>query len=355
MASKEKTYLQVKMKSVKLDSFLIGGGHPIHIIAEIGGNFLNFEEAKRLIDLAIGSGADSVKLQTYKANTIASKKATYDMPNTGIANQYDLFKQYEIDFTLHQDIWNYCSANNILVFSTPSHLDDIELLEKLDCAIYKIGSDDACNIPFLKQVAAIGKPIILSTGMCTMEEVRESVSAILSENNDDLILLHCVTNYPAKVTQANLKCITSMKREFGLPVGYSDHTLGNICSFAAASIGADLIEKHFTNDHNADGPDHMLSAEPAELKELVEGVRDIESALGDGIKRPSQDESVTRLNNRKSIVSNVEIKQGTLITRNMLSIKRPGMGIEPKYFEQVIGRVANTDIPAEDTVYWDYI
>ena len=343
------------MSIVKINNSEIGDQHPIYIIAEIGGNFIDFDSAKMLIDLAVDTGVDAVKLQTYTADTIASKKAVYDMPNVGNANQHELFKKFEIDIELHKDIWDYCNENNIFIFSTPSHMEDVELLERVGCEVYKIGSDDAYNIPFLKEVAKVGKPIILSTGMCTMNEVRESVSAILGTGNSSLILLHCVTNYPADAKDINLNCIKAMKREFGLPIGYSDHTLGIACSTAAASLGANVLEKHFTYDKKADGPDHMLSANPEEMRQLVDSVRTIEEAMGDGIKRPSLGEKTTRLNNRKSIISTIDILKGTIIKENMVSIKRPGTGVSPKYINEIIGRTAKVDILAEEPIFWENV
>lgn len=343
------------MRTVKIGNDHVGDFYPIYIIAEIGGNFLNFEQAKKLIDLACKAGANAVKLQTYRAETISSKSAVYDMPNTGCANQFDLFKKYEIDFDLHKAVWDYCSEKGIFIFSTPSHMTDIELLEKVNCQAYKIGSDDACNIPFLEEAASTGKPIILSTGMCTMNEVRESVSAILGRYNSDLILLHCVTNYPAKAEHANLSVIPKMKKEFGLPIGYSDHTLGNICCLGAAALGANVIEKHFTYDKNAEGPDHMLSSDPEEFEQMVKNIRVLEKAIGDGIKRPSAGELTTRVNNRKSIVSVKAIAKGAVITREMVAIKRPGFGIQPKHIHEIIGRVAKEDIKAEEPILWDHV
>jgi N,N'-diacetyllegionaminate synthase len=344
------------MRSVKLGTKLIGDGNPSYIIAEIGGNFLTFKEAQKLIDLAVGCGVDCVKLQTFRADTIASKKAVYDMPNVGKGvSQYDLFKKYEVDIGLHKEIWQYCKEKGVFVFSTPSHMTDVELLEKVGCEAYKIGSDDAYNLPFLEDVASIGKPIVLSTGMCTMQEVRESVSAILGKGNPDLVLLHCVTNYPCKPEHVNLRVMNEMKREFGVPVGYSDHTLGIAACVGAGAMGANVLEKHFTHDKKAEGPDHMLSAEPAELRTMVEMVREIEIAWGDGIKRPSAGEQKTRVNNRKSIVAQVDIPPGTVITKEMVEIMRPGFGIQPKHFKEVLGRSAKQQIRAGEPIQWGQI
>ena len=343
------------MRLLKIGNSYIGDFYPTYIIAEIGGNFLNLKEARKLIDLACEAGANAVKLQTYRAETISSKSAMYDMPNTGHVRQFDLFKKYEVDFDLHKDIWDYCREKGIFIFSTPSHVTDIDLLEKLGCAAYKIGSDDVANIPFLKEVASIGKPIIMSTGMCTMDEVRESVSAILSKGNQDLVLLHCVTNYPADPVDANLRVIPEMKKEFGLPVGYSDHTIGNLCCFGAVAVGANAIEKHFTYDKNAEGPDHMLSADPAEFRQLVSSIRILEDAMGDGVKHPSRGEKSTRINNRKSVIAVKDISQGTVISKDMVAIKRPGFGIQPKYVQQVVGGIARVDIKAEEPILWEQV
>ncbi len=343
------------MKLIKIGDTYIGDERPIYIIAEIGGNFLTFKQAKKLIDLAVSAGANAVKLQTYRAETISSRLAMYDMPNTGNANQFNLFKKYEIDIELHKAIWDYCEQKEIFVFSTPSHITDIELLEKVNCQAYKIGSDDACNIPFLEEAASTGKPIILSTGMCTMNEVRESVSAILGKGNSKLILLHCVTNYPANAEDANLSVIPEMKKEFMLPVGYSDHTLGNICCLGAAALGANVIEKHFTYDKNAEGPDHMLSSDPEEFEQMAKNIRVLEKAIGDGIKKPSAGELTTRINNRKSIVSVKAIVKGAVITREMIAIKRPGSGIQPKHINEIIGRIAKEDIIAEEPILWNQV
>jgi N-acetylneuraminate synthase len=188
-----------------------------------------------------------------------------------------------------------------------------------------------------------------------MNEVRESMSAILGKGNPDIILLHCVTNYPAEPAHVNLRCIPVMKAEFSLPVGYSDHTIGTSCCIGAAAIGANVLEKHFTHDKKAEGPDHMLSADTEEMRQIVKNVRTIETAMGDGIKRPSKGERTTRINNRKSIVSVQAIPKGTVITTDMIAIKRPGIGIQPKYFHEVVGRTAKFDIKAEESVLWDYI
>ncbi|CAK8719169.1 N-acylneuraminate-9-phosphate synthase [Candidatus Electrothrix gigas] len=326
-----------------------------YIIAEIGGNFNTFAEAQLLIDAAADCGVDAVKLQTYKAETLSCQSAMFDMENTGIASQYDLFKKYEIGLDLHQKIFHYAHAKELDCFSTPSHESDVDLLEQLDVAAHKIGSDDAVNLPFLRYVAQTGKPILLSTGMCTLEEVRESVSEILGQGNDQLILLHAVTSYPTHAEDVNLRAMHTLVEAFpGIDVGYSDHTLSPVACLGAVAMGAKVIERHFTCDKNADGPDHMLSADPAEMKWLVEAVRQLEIMFGNGVKRPADSEKNTRKNNRKSIVLTQPLSSDERLTRENLAVKRPGYGIPPKFYEQLVGKKICRDL-AEDTIlsWWD--
>ena len=325
-----------------------------YIIAEIGGSFTNFEQAKRLVDKVAECGVDAVKLQTYRAETIASKNAIFDMENTGVMSQYDLFKKYEVDEVLHREVFSYIESKNMDWFSTPSHESDVDMLERLGVVAHKIGSDDAINIPFLHYVARTGKSVILSTGMCTLQEVRDSVSAILGEGNERIVLLHAVTCYPTYPKDVNLSAMLTLQREFpDLIIGYSDHTLSPLACLCAAAMGAQMIEKHFTYDKNADGPDHMLSADPKEMKWLVDSIREFEIMRGSGIKRPADSEKGTRINNRKSLVLASAIKAGERLTRVHLAIKRPGTGIGPRYFDEIIGRSVINDLDADAVLKWD--
>lgn len=322
----------------------------VYIIAEIGGNFTDYEVAVKLIDQAKESGADAVKLQTYTAETISSKHAMFDMENTGVVSQTEYFKKFELTEELHEKVYAYAKKKGLDIFSTPSHITDVEMLERLETDIYKIGADDVTNLPFLKKVARLNKPIMLSTGMCTLEEVKDAVNAILEEGNDDIIIMHVVSLYPTAPQYVNLEAIKTLQREFPqFVIGYSDHTLGvDSCIFAAV-MGAKVIEKHFTYDKNADGPDHMLSATAEEMKVLVEKVRLYEKMRGNGIKKPMGDEVKNRRNNRKSIVCVRDLKKGDVISEGDIDIKRPGNGIPPKYFDLIIGKKMARDI-AEDTV-----
>jgi N-acetylneuraminate synthase len=325
-----------------------------YIIAEIGGNFTALQDARRLIDEAAACGVDAVKLQTYRADTLSSRKAMFDMENTGKTSQYELFRKYEIDEKLHREVFAYAQEKNLDWFSTPSHETDVEMLERLGVGVYKIGSDDAVNLPFIRFIARLGKPVILSTGMCTMDEVKESVDAVLAEGNDRLTILHAVTSYPTHPENVNLQAMQSLMRQFpALDVGYSDHTVGPTACICAAAMGARILEKHFTWDKKADGPDHMLSADPREMKEIVDSVRAFERMRGSGVKRPAASERTTRVNNRKSIVLANAVRAGERLMPASLAIKRPGYGIAPKYLQQVAGRVAARDLDADDVLAWE--
>ncbi len=325
-----------------------------YIIAEIGGNFTTFEEAKRLIDEAKGCGVDAVKLQTYKAETLSSKKAIFDMENTGVVSQYELFDRYSIGEELHRQVFDYARKAGLDIFSSPSHKKDVELLEKLNVDAYKIGSDDAYNIPLLKHIASLGKPVFYATGMCTLDEVKESVDAMLQTGNRQIIILHAITAYPTHPEDVNLRAMLTLKQAFPeLSVGYSDHTLGTTACICAAAMGAEVLEKHFTYDKHADGPDHMHSADPAEMKAIVDAVREFELMRGDGIKKPAKAEEGTRINNRKSLVMIKDIAKGDPITADAVDIMRPGYGIQPKFLDEVIGRIAAQDLKADDILTWE--
>jgi N-acetylneuraminate synthase len=325
-----------------------------YVIAEIGGNFTTFAEAKHLIDEAARTGSDAVKLQTYRAETLSSKKAIFDMENTGVTSQFDLFRKYEVDEDLTRKVFTYAGDQGLDWFSTPSHASDADMLDRLGVGVFKVGSDDAYNIPFLKDLARRGKPVMMSTGMCTLDEVKESVAAMLETGNKQIMLLHAITSYPTHPDSVNLRAMQTLARTFpDLDVGYSDHTLNSTACIAAVSMGARIIEKHFTWDKNAAGPDHMLSADPQEMTELVASIRLVEQMLGDGVKQPAPGEAKTRRNNRKSIVLERDIAAGEPLTAAHLAIKRPGTGIAPKHFDDLIGRTPRRTLAAEEVLTWD--
>ena len=327
-----------------------------YIIAEIGGNFTTFEQAKRLVDEAHKCGVDAVKLQTYKAETIVTKTAKFDLDNVGSILQYDLFKKYEIDKNLHKRVFAYIDSKGLDWFSTPSHKSDVDMLEKLGVPAHKLGADDATNLPLIQYVASTQKPIMLSTGMCTQKEIDEMVEVCLITGNENIVLFHTVSNYPTYSDQVNLLAIQTLKREFPqLTIGFSDHTIGTTASIAAACLGAEVLEKHFTYDKNAEGPDHQLSANPSEMKEIVSRIREFEVMKGSGIKRPVGKEITNRKKNRKSLVAIKSIKKDEKLTSDNIDIKRPGDGIEPKYFKKVLGKHAKEDIPNDEVLHWGSI
>lgn len=349
-----KIFLQI-MKSINLGGKLVGNGYPCYIIAEIGGAFKTFEEAKILIDSAVEIGIDAVKFQTLEAETITTKNNFFDMEATGHVSQYKIFKQFELPKELQKKIVNYANEREITIFSAPSHIKDLEIMKEMDLPIFKIGSDLACHIPLLVEVAKLNKPIILSTGMCSMEEVKTSVKSILETGNDQLAILHCVSNYPAKTNEINLNVINTLKTEFELPIGYSDHALGSTVALAAVAMGANLIEKHFRDPHNQPSTDDIHSLEKKEFLELIRSIRLVESAQGNGKKTPTDAEKKNLQNNRVSIISLKDIHKGERITEEMIDIRRPGMGLAPRYFFEILGKKAKIDIPKEQPMTFDML
>jgi len=343
------------MKSIKLGNKSVGDGNPCYIIAEIGGLFKNFEEAKRLIDSAKELGVDSVKFQTLEAETVTTKNNFFNMENTGKVSQYKLLKDFEIPKEIQIEIVKYANNLGMTIFSAPSHMKDLEIMKKMDLPIFKIGSDLACHIPLLKEVAKLNKPIILSTGMCSLEDVRNSVNAIYSSGNDKLAILHCVSNYPAKPEETNLNAILTLKNEFNVPVGLSDHSVGGTISLGAVALGANLIEKHFRDPRNSSSPDDVVALDEDQFYSLIKSIRLIEKAKGDGKKNPTDSEKLNLLTNRVSIISMVEIKAGQIITKDLIDIRRPGTGIQPIHFESTIGKKAKIDIPKEEPITFDML
>ena len=343
------------MKSIKLGNKSVGDGNSCYIIAEIGGLFKNFEEAKRLIDSAKEIGVDSVKFQTLEAETVTIKNNFFNMENTGKVSQYKLLKEFEVPKEVQMEIVKYANKLGITIFSAPSHMKDLEIMKKMDLPIFKIGSDLACHIPLLKEVAKLNKPIILSTGMCSLIEVKNSVDAIYSSGNDKLAILHCVSNYPAKPEETNLNAILTLKNEFNVPVGLSDHSVGGTISLGAVALGANLIEKHFRDPRNSPSPDDVVAVDKDQFSSLIQSIRLIEMAKGDGKKNPSESEKVNLLTNRVSIISMVEIKKGQTITKDLIDIRRPSTGIQPIHFDSIIGKKAKIDIPKEEPITYNML
>ena len=310
-----------------------------YIVAEIGGNFTDLNTAKQLIDAAKRSGVDAVKLQTFRAETLSVEGAMFDMEATGKISQYEYFKKYELDENMHKELFAYAIDEGLEIFSSPSHYTDVELLEKMGVSTYKIGADDLTNLPMIRRIADLQKPIMLSTGMATMKEIHDAVDAILERGNDRVIIMHVVSLYPTAPEYVNLEAIHSLQREFpDFMIGYSDHTMNvNACIFAAV-MGAKVVEKHFTYDKKAEGPDHMHSATESEMKYMVDMIRQYESMRGNGVKKPVGDEIKNRRNNRKSLVYSSDLEEGHILADEDIEVKRPGTGMMPDQRNMLIGK-----------------
>lgn len=344
------------MRFISIENKRIGDNYPTYVVAEIGGNFHTFELGTKLIKSAIFCGADAVKLQTFRAENVVSRFATFDMPGVGgKKTQLEILKNLELDCRIQKKIFDYCKNKNITIFSTPSHKTDIDFLEENDVCAYKIGSDDLTNLQLIKQVSKMNKPTIISTGMSNMKEVKEAVDTFYSTGNHSLILLHCVSMYPAEPKFSNLLAIPEMKKTFKIPIGWSDHTKSIDVCVAATAIGANLIEKHFTLNKRAKEPDHVLSATPKELSELIKKIRIVEEAKGTKVKKPAKCEEKNRFDVRKSIVAAKKIPKGTKIILEQLEIKRPGYGIPPKKINFVIGKKPVKEIKKDEFLKIEYL
>jgi N,N'-diacetyllegionaminate synthase len=327
----------------------------IFIIAEAGVNHNgSIELAKQLINAAASAGVDAVKFQTFIAEEVVSinaPKAEYQKETTDVSeSQYDMIKNLELSRKDHLELIDHAKKRNIIFLSTPFDEKSVDLLVELGVPLIKIGSGEITNHPFLEYIAKKGIPIILSTGMSTLEEVGEAVSAIKEAGCKDLTLLHCTSNYPARFEDCNLRAMKTMVEAFNVPVGYSDHTLGTVVPIAASAMGACVVEKHFTMDKNLPGPDHKASLEPNELKEMVRNIRIVEKAFGSSMKSPVASELEVRDVVRRSIVAKVEIPQGIIITEDLLAFKRPGIGIAPKHMGLLIGKTANQNIHKNEII-----
>lgn len=330
------------------------------IIAEAGVNHNgDMSIAKKLVDAAKDAGCDAVKFQTFKAESLVTKlarKALYQIENTGGSDsQFAMLKKLELTRAHHMELVQYCRQKDILFISTPFDEQSADLLEELGMELFKIPSGEITNKPFLQHIARKQKPMILSTGMSTLGEVDEALTWIYETGNRQVTLLHCTSNYPTDFKDVNLKAMLTLRDAFKVRVGYSDHTPGLEIPAAAVALGAEVIEKHFTLDKNMEGPDHKASLEPEELKRMAAMIRNIEAAMGDGIKRPSVTEKDTAAVARKSVVAGANITRGEMISRDMIAVKRPGTGIPPKYIDWMIGRRALRDISADETIGFEDI
>ena len=330
---------------------LIGPGQPCFIIAEVGVNHNgDITLARRLIDVAATAGADAVKFQTFQADRLVSPtapKAEYQQRMTGAEeSQWEMLRRLELSQPAHRELQEYAQLRHMLFLSAPFDEESADLLEALGVAAFKIPSGEITNLPFLAYLAHKGKPMIVSTGMSHLKEVETAVNTIKREGNDKIILLHCVSSYPAAPQEVNLRAIDTMAKTFELWVGFSDHTQGIEIALAAVAVGACVIEKHLTLDRNLPGPDHRISLEPPEFRALVQGIRKVEASLGHGRKEPSASAANTARVARKSLVAARDIPAGTPLTRELIAVKRPGTGLAPTMQLQLMGRTTRKAIPA---------
>lgn len=327
----------------------------IFIIAEAGVNHNgDIDIAKKMIDAASEAGVDAVKFQTFKAEKIVSMnapKAEYQIENSNnTESQFQMLKKLEIDKRTHIELMKYCKEKNVMFLSTPFDIDSIHMLVELGIGIIKIPSGEITNLPHLREVARQKKKVILSTGMSNMQEVKDAVQVLKQYGAEDITVLHCNTQYPTPMEDVNLRAMIHMKHELNLEVGYSDHTQGVEVPIAAVAMGATVIEKHFTLDKTMEGPDHKASLEPNELKEMVKAIRNIEKALGNGEKNKTQSEVDNVAIVRKSIVAACKIEKGELFTEKNLTVKRPGNGISPMKWDEMIGKVADKTYKADEMI-----
>ena len=327
------------------------------IIAEAGVNHNgSIKNAKHLIDAAVEAKADYIKFQTFKAENLVTKKAEkaeYQKNNTITdESQFDMLKQFELDYSAHKELVAYCNKKRIKFLSTAFDFDSIDLLEELNLPLFKIPSGEITNLPYLRKIGNLGKNIVLSTGMSTLKEVQSAMDVLLLSGiqKDQLTILHCNTEYPTPIEDANLNAMVTIRDKLNVNIGYSDHTLGLEVPIAAVALGATLIEKHFTLDRTQEGPDHNASLEPYELKSMISAIRKVECAMGDGVKRPSKSELKNISNARKSIVAKSHINAGEYFTENNLTTKRPGKGISPMKWDNLIGNKSNIDYKPDDLI-----
>lgn len=332
------------------------------IIAEAGVNHNgDINLAKKLIDVAAEAGVDYVKFQTFKAEKLVSqsaKQAEYQKKNIGKEDtQFSMLKKLELDTETHLTLINYCKEKNVKFLSTAFDLDSVDLLNELGIDVFKIPSGEITNLPYLEKIAQLGKPVIISTGMCNLSDVELAFNVFIDAgiSSQNLSILHCNTEYPTPMKDVNLKAMVSMGQSFDVPYGYSDHTLGIEVPIAAVAMGATVIEKHFTLDNNMEGPDHKASLEPKELIAMVNSIRNIEKALGSPVKKPSESEKKNMSIARKSIHLAQNIKQGETLTMKHLIMKRPGTGISPMLVKPLLGRKVNKDLKKDAVLeYTDF-
>lgn len=334
-------------------------GARLYFIAEAGVNHNGeLKLAKELVDIAKASDADAIKFQSFSAEKLVTKSAPsaeYQKKAGEGQTQFEMLKRLELTRDEVFELANYCKDVGVTFISTPFDEDSADMLDEVGVSVYKISSGDLTNVDFLKHVARKNKPMIISTGMGNLAETERAVQAITETGNTQLAILHCVSNYPAKPHQSNLKAMATIENAFGFPVGWSDHMQDGTICLAATALKARIIEKHFTIDRNMTGPDHGASLEPDELTKLISDVRDVEASLGNGVKAPTPEEEETAIVARRSLTSDCDIAAGTVLTDDMIVARRPGNGIEPYLKPLVVGRKLSRDITAGETLSLDML
>lgn len=328
------------------------------IIAEAGVNHNgDINLAKKLIDAAADAGVDYVKFQTFNSKKLVSKnaeKATYQKENTQneSESQLAMLQKLELSKEAHYELIDYCKSKSIEFLSTGFDLESIQFLNELNIDLFKVPSGEITNLPYLRIIGGLKKPVIISTGMADMKEIEDALQIVLESGTslDNVTILHCNTEYPTPMGDVNLTAMLSIKEKFNVAIGYSDHTLGIEIPIAAVALGAKVIEKHFTLDNTMEGPDHKASLNPVELKAMVDAIRNLEIALGDGVKAPSPSETKNKPIARKSLVANTDIKKGVIFTDKNLTIKRPGTGISPMLWDSYMGKQATKDYQEDDLI-----
>jgi sialic acid synthase SpsE len=344
---------------IRVGNYLVGKGEPTYIAAEIGINHNgNIDLAKEMVDVAHKCGVDAVKFQVFNAEEFVSDKtSTYTYQSQGkeiTESMLTLFKRYEFSPDEWKEIFDYCKLKAINFFASPQNISDLELILSIaDIPAIKVGADDLTNIELLEYYATKGLPMIISAGMAYLSEIEDAVNAVRKTGNNKIIILHCVSSYPADAEEINLKKMQTIEQAFDVVVGYSDHSIGSAAAIGATVMGACLIEKHFTLDQEMPGPDHWFSANPEDLNELVQKIRYIEKALGKNVIVPTQKEIGMRAIARRSIVASRDIDKGDIITRSCIEFKRPGTGLPPKLYRYIVGKRAKTNINRNEQITFD--
>ena len=330
---------------LKIDSKIIGETKT-YVIAEGGLNHNgDIKIAKQLIEKASECGADAIKFQTYKTENFVRSSNQY----------FDVFKKAELTYEQFEELRDFSKSFDITFFSTPFDIESAEFLNNLNVPCFKIASSDLTNLPLIENIAKMNKPMIISSGLATMKEIEDAVNCCIYEGNKKVALLHCVANYPTKPSEVNMNVLSSMKKKFDFPIGYSDNGESTLVDIVAVSMGANIIEKHFTLDKKMTGPDHSFSIDPNGLKLLISQINEIEQMKGEGIKIPQQSEIENRLVIRKSLTAKYDLEKDKQIQINDISIKRPADGIDPKYLNKILGRTIKSSIKKDSPITWEDI